>query len=280
MDHLGPFITTRGGKQYILVLCDNLTRFVSSQAVRTTKTEPNVKKIEVFIQRFGAPESVVTVKKIEVFIQRFGAPESVVTDRGTCFTSKKFENFCKEYGIRHTLNSSRHPQANGLVNEWKYRGYIPRFKDGNTRRLTISNETYTYPQFLRDESVKQMVIEQQKYKTRYDRNRHKNVKYVTGDIVFMKAATTSTGESTADLRDDLGERYITTAHVNQLKVWKTNTEDEESDEEINASDEKPDVSDKEVETERQRCSIIRKRSVCEKDIKNYTRRNYHRRRRR
>ncbi|KAK9728881.1 hypothetical protein QE152_g16963 [Popillia japonica] len=103
----------------------------------------------------------------------------------------------------------------------------------------------------------------------------------------MKAATTSTGESTklqrkyrgpltitkvlpgdtygvADLRNDLGKRYITTAHVSQLKVWKTNTEDEKSDEEINASDEKPDVSDKEVETERQRCSI-RKRSVCEKD---------------
>ncbi|KAK9728882.1 Integrase core domain, partial [Popillia japonica] len=213
MDHLGPFVTIRRGNQYILILCDNLTRFVSLQAVRTTKTEPNRGGKQYILvlcdnlTRFVSSQAVRTtktepnVKKIEVFIQRFGAPERVVTDRGTCFTSKKFENFCNEYGIRHTLNSSRHPQANGLVervnaiilpilrtavsqpeNEVKWDehlqdierdlntsvnkttgktafqllyGYIPRFKDGNTRSLTISNETYTYPQFLRERRVRE-----------------------------------------------------------------------------------------------------------------------------
>ncbi|KAK9700935.1 hypothetical protein QE152_g30923 [Popillia japonica] len=153
--------------------------------------------------------------------------------------------------------------------------------DESVKQMVIEQQKYkTRYDRNRYKSVKQMVIEQQKYKTRYDRNRYKNVEYVVGEIVFMKAATTATGESTklqrkcrgpveyvvgeivfmkaattatgestklqrkcrgplaitkvlpedtygvADLRDDLGKRYITTAHVSQLKVWKTNTEDE------------------------------------------------------
>jgi len=38
-----------------------------------------------------------------------------VTDRGTCFTARKFEEFCEEKGIQHTLTSTRRPQANGQV---------------------------------------------------------------------------------------------------------------------------------------------------------------------
>ncbi|KAK9708168.1 hypothetical protein QE152_g27386 [Popillia japonica] len=74
----------------------NMQRNEQKEAVRNTKSEP-------------------TIRKIEEFIERFGAPERMVTDRGTCFTSRKFEILCQQYGIKHTLNSSRHPQANGLV---------------------------------------------------------------------------------------------------------------------------------------------------------------------
>ena len=55
------------------------------------------------------------VKRLEDFVKNFGAPERIVTDRGTCFTSTKFTEFCEEHGIHHTLNSSRHAQANGQV---------------------------------------------------------------------------------------------------------------------------------------------------------------------
>jgi len=39
----------------------------------------------------------------------------MITDRGSCFTSRPFEQFCKDHQIRHILNSTRHPQANGQV---------------------------------------------------------------------------------------------------------------------------------------------------------------------
>lgn len=38
-----------------------------------------------------------------------------MSDRGTCFTSKAFEDFCERQGIKHTVNSPRHPQATGQV---------------------------------------------------------------------------------------------------------------------------------------------------------------------
>lgn len=44
-----------------------------------------------------------------------GIPNRVISDRGTCFTGRAFKNFCHLRGISHTLNSTRHPQANGQV---------------------------------------------------------------------------------------------------------------------------------------------------------------------
>ena len=56
-----------------------------------------------------------TVAKLEGLMKRFGAPERLVSDRGTAFTSSLFKQFCESNGIHHTLNSSRHAQANGQV---------------------------------------------------------------------------------------------------------------------------------------------------------------------
>lgn len=77
-------------------MTDTLTRFVILYAVRATKVA-NV------------------VRSLEEFVFDFGAPIHIISDRGTCFTSKLFEEFCTKHGIKHTLNSPRHPQANGLV---------------------------------------------------------------------------------------------------------------------------------------------------------------------
>lgn len=40
--------------------------------------------------------------RTEEFIRRFGFPERIISDKGSCFTSRKFENFSKQYGIKHT----------------------------------------------------------------------------------------------------------------------------------------------------------------------------------
>ena len=53
--------------------------------------------------------------KIQEWIGRYGLPEVVHSDNGTCFTSRAFEQFCSQHGIRHTKSTTYHPQANGAV---------------------------------------------------------------------------------------------------------------------------------------------------------------------
>lgn len=45
----------------------------------------------------------------------YGYPRIIISDTETAFTFEKFEDFCKKNGIHHTLNSTRRPQGNGLV---------------------------------------------------------------------------------------------------------------------------------------------------------------------
>ncbi|CAI6355474.1 unnamed protein product [Macrosiphum euphorbiae] len=51
------------------------------------------------------------------FVEERGLPDRIISDRGTCFTSRGFERFCKINCISHVLNSTRHPQANGQVEQ-------------------------------------------------------------------------------------------------------------------------------------------------------------------
>lgn len=99
MDHMGPFVTSARGNKYVFVIVDNLTKFAIVRAVKDTKT-------------------VNVLRILEEFVREYGAPERIVSDRGTCFTSKQFEEFCRRHGIKHTVNSPRHPQANGQVERW------------------------------------------------------------------------------------------------------------------------------------------------------------------
>nr|AKD28027.1 pol polyprotein [Glypta fumiferanae] len=99
VDHMGPFVTSARGNKYVFVIVDNLTKFVIVRAVKNTKTVP-------------------VLRILDEFVREYGAPLRIVSDRGTCFTSKQFEQFCDKHGIRHTLNSPRHPQANGQVERW------------------------------------------------------------------------------------------------------------------------------------------------------------------
>ena len=222
LDHLGPFVTSSKNNKYILAVICNLTKFVQLFAVRDVKAGTAVKKLELFVERFGAP-------------MRF------ISDRGTAFTSSKFDEFCSLHHIKHTLNSSRHPQANGQVEKlnrtiipalqcsledcegkhWDQNlnklkrdlngsiskttgktpfemlyGYLPRFNEGLTRELTSESETYRVPKEIQEEAIRKIEIEQSTHKERYDKSRCKNVVYEVGDIVFVKCNPISTGEST------------------------------------------------------------------------------------
>ena len=224
MDHLGPFPRSSRGNKDLLVLVDNLTKFVHLYAVRDTSTK-NV------------------LKKFEEFVLERGLPERVITDRGTCYTSKAFVDYCESHGISHTLNSSRHPQANGQVErvnrtvlplitisierndhrDWDKQlkiiqtnlntavnkttnrtpfeilhGYKPRFHDGALRVLTDTLEHHQWrsPTALQDETRTHILENQPLMKKYYDRKHCGGDKLQIGEIVAMLRAPNRTGQPT------------------------------------------------------------------------------------
>lgn len=59
MDHVGPFVTTRTGKRYILVLIDNFTKFFKLYAVETTTADVLLKCVEQFVNCYGLPRRFI-----------------------------------------------------------------------------------------------------------------------------------------------------------------------------------------------------------------------------
>lgn len=96
IDHLGPFETTTKRNRYLLVIVDNLTKYVHLYPCRTT-------------------DSVGVIRILNKFIDERGVPDRIISDRGTSYTSHAFERFCSLHSISHVLNSTRHPQAKGQV---------------------------------------------------------------------------------------------------------------------------------------------------------------------
>jgi len=225
-DHIGPFVTSTEGNRYILVLVDNLTKFVSLFAATDTSTEG-------------------VLYAMDRFVNRYGLPKKLITDRGTCFTSKRFENFCEVHGISHILNSTRRPQANGQVerinsvilamliskageeDQWDtllsgvqrqinnseskvtrhtpfelLHGYRPRFELGRLRDLSTTAEEWLCPSELWEDARNEIVKQKEKVKTAYDKHRHNQTQYVVGEVVVMTRAPVATGMSTK-----LQERY-------------------------------------------------------------------------
>ena len=95
-DYLGPFIRSTTGNRYLLVFIDDLTKFVELALTETTSAEE-------------------LMSRTEELVLHYGTPRRLICDRGTCFTSKLFEDYCEKRGIQLVLNSSRHPRANGQV---------------------------------------------------------------------------------------------------------------------------------------------------------------------
>jgi len=273
MDHVGPFVTAPGGFRYILVLVDNLTKYVSLYAVTDTRTRPLINCVEQFVKEYGLPG-------------RF------ITDRGTCYTSGTFEQFCASQGIKLVWTSSRHPQANGQVerthsvvmatlmtmggaeDQWAellpevqrllnnsetkvtgktpfemLHGYRPRFLQGALRALSATEDDWTPPAELQARVRENMERIRDRRKAAYDLHRHDNTHYAVGEVVVMRRAPNSTGESTklqdkyrgplvvtevlssdvyrvAELDACKKSRLATTAHVSQLKSWRLPVDDE------------------------------------------------------
>lgn len=96
MDHVGPLDSTHKNYNHILVVIDAFTKFTWLYPVKTTKASE-------------------VIAKMELQKTNFGNPVQVITDRGPCFTSREFEDYCEEESIKHILVTTGLPRANGQV---------------------------------------------------------------------------------------------------------------------------------------------------------------------
>lgn len=93
IDHLGPFVKSKSGNNYILTVVDGFTKYLFARPVRDTKTR-------------------YVIKVLKKLFNDFGVPRRIISDRGTAFTSTQFKDFCKNKGIKHVLNAVACPRAN------------------------------------------------------------------------------------------------------------------------------------------------------------------------
>lgn len=99
IDHLGPFVRSKRGYSYLLVVVDSFTKFVFIKPVRNTNTQ-NV------------------IRTLDDIFYTFRMPDRLISDRGSCFTSNLFKRYCYDKGIKHILNAVASPKSNGQVERY------------------------------------------------------------------------------------------------------------------------------------------------------------------
>ena len=96
MDIVGPLERSKGGYQYILVVCDYATRYPEAFPLRNIKAR---QVANCLVQLFS----------------RVGVPREIVTDQGTNFLSLLLRQVYSLLGIKGIKTTPYHPQTDGLV---------------------------------------------------------------------------------------------------------------------------------------------------------------------
>lgn len=94
IDFLGPYPRSRDGNTHIVVVLDQLTKFVLIKAIRRATTD------------------IVLKFLYEQVFCMFGVPETLLSDNGKQFISREFEKTMDTYGITHVRTAVYSPQAN------------------------------------------------------------------------------------------------------------------------------------------------------------------------
>ena len=63
--------------------------------------------------KFGLNSETTARLFIDNVYARFGLPDKIITDRGVQFDAEFFRELCKQLGIKLSMTSAYHPQANG-----------------------------------------------------------------------------------------------------------------------------------------------------------------------
>lgn len=94
IDLLGPYPRSKAGNTTILIVLDQVSKFVWLHPLRRATARHIVDYVE------------------QQCFHVFGVPESIISDNGVQFVAKEFTETLKRYGVQHILTSSHSPQAN------------------------------------------------------------------------------------------------------------------------------------------------------------------------
>ena len=221
MDFWGPVRTSARGNRYVIVLTDNLSKYVIAKAM------PNNTAID-------AAEFLM-----DEFVLIHGAPERLVTDNGVHFNNTLMKTITNTMNITHAFSAVYHPQSNGQVERFngtfctqlaKYHdenkddwddylqsvvyayntgihattGFVPyelafgrKQKspfDPTPMKLMLSNKNEFYKRLQKsrrtilEQARENIRHQQQSIKQRYDKHR-KDIHYAVDDLVFIKVCS-------------------------------------------------------------------------------------------
>lgn len=88
-----PQISFEFNQEYYVVLVDYYSNFFEVKKLRNLRSES---VIQICKQHFA----------------RYGILEVVMSDNGTQYSSGAFQDFAKQYGLKHITSSPKYPQSN------------------------------------------------------------------------------------------------------------------------------------------------------------------------
>lgn len=245
--------------------------------MRNVKACTTVGKLEDFVTRFGAPKRPITDRGTSFqHLQPDGQVErlnqTVLLALQANLPEVDGRKWDKDIVLLERDPNTSVCKTTSLTPFEMLYGYIPRFQEGGMLHLTIESEGYKISKDIQNKIRNKIEIEQLKMKERYDRSRAKNVTFKLGDIVFVKCMPPSTSDSTKLLPHYKDPMVITkilpsdtyavqrlggkvshesTAHISQLKIWRSGDYDlsdhENNDETSSDSDVEIAIEDNSVQ---------------------------------
>ena len=96
IDCVGPLPRSKSGREYLLTVMCQATRYPAAYPLRSITSR-------------------AVVKALSQFISTFGLPRVIQSDRGSNFTSKFFAEILRQLGIQQNLSTAYHAQSQGAL---------------------------------------------------------------------------------------------------------------------------------------------------------------------
>jgi hypothetical protein len=116
MDFWGPVHPSATGNRYVVVLTDNLSKYVIAKPLPNNTAQSTARFL------------------MEDFILIHGAPQRLITDLGVHFDNELLQALTTMTGIEHAFSTSYHPQTNGQVERFNatFCAQLAKYHDENS----------------------------------------------------------------------------------------------------------------------------------------------------